>query len=65
MIVDRESVKAPQAVVVDYVDRSQAAMKSAPVDDEKKIFFDETNVAFNPVGITYEETSDVANLYNP
>ena len=45
---------------MDYVNRTQPAAE--PVE-ERKIFFEGTRNAFNPVGIAYEETVDVAKLY--
>ncbi len=47
---------------MDYVNRTTGTVAAV---EEKKIFFDETRNAFNPAGITYEESADVAKLYNP
>jgi hypothetical protein len=62
LIVEAESRKAPQAVVMDYVNRTQPSVAPA---DERKIIFEDTRNVFNPVGITYEESVDVAKLYQP
>ncbi len=47
---------------MDYVNRTQPSV--APVE-EKKIIFEDTRNVFNPVGIGYEESVDVASLYKP
>ncbi len=47
---------------MDYLNRTTGTVVA---QEEKKIFFDETRNAFNPAGIKYEESADVADLYKP